>query len=565
MKKHHEIPKITNKTQQDIEELFKKIRQSDFSKDDQELLIGCVEFSKWMPEALQEKDISIGNLRRTLFGDSKNPKKKRAKKDRNDRDEQQDKDESDVAQDNSETTEAANSTSPSSSEDSNQNSNVIDIKSKGHGRLGHESYPDAEIVPVKVDQWQTGDDCPELCGGKLYGLNPGIVIRITGNSLATATQYQVERLRCALCGIVVRANLPEGISEKEKYDFKFKALLSLQKYFMGMPFYRQETFQMMISFRLPASTQFELCEDIANSAYPVISALEAEAANGKLVHQDDTRAKILSVIADNKNNPDKKRTGMFTTGIIGETSEGNKIALFYTGTQHAGEHLKYLLQKRIEKQKRIIQMCDALAANTPKELKTIISNCLAHGFRKFRDLLDYYPETCLHVLQELGKVYRFEEQTKGMTDEERLAYHRKHSKPVMLMLYWWLKRQLREKHVEPNSHLGRAIKYMLKNWKKLRRFLTTPGAPIDNNIVEAALKIPIRIRKNAMFYKTLHGASIASILTSLIYTAKLAGENPIDYLVALQENKSLVFKAPEDWVPWRFRETLEKLRLSKAA
>jgi len=75
-----------------------------------------------------------------------------------------------------------------------------------------------------------------------------------------------------------------------------------------------------------------------------------------------------------------------------------------------------------------------------------------------------------------------------------------------------LKQQLQEKHVEPNSHLGRAIKYMLKHWKKLRRFLTTPGAPLDNNVVEAALKIPIRIRKSAMFYKTLHGATIGNIL-----------------------------------------------------
>lgn len=78
---------------------------------------------------------------------------------------------------------------------------------------------------------------------------------------------------------------------------------------------------------------------------------------------------------------------------------------------------------------------------------------------------------------------------------------------------------------------------MLKHWDKLTRFLTIPGAPIDNNILEAALKIPIRIRKSAMFYKTEHGACIANILLSLIETARRAGVNPISYLVALQENK----------------------------
>ncbi len=97
------------------------------------------------------------------------------------------------------------------------------------------------------------------------------------------------------------------------------------------------------------------------------------------------------------------------------------------------------------------------------------------------------------------------------------------------------------------------MKYMLKHWKKLRRFLTTPGAPLDNNIVEAILKIPIRIRKAAMFYKTQHGANIGSILLSLIVTAQLCGENPLDYLVALQENKSSVFKDPSLWLPWNYQ------------
>jgi transposase len=74
-----------------------------------------------------------------------------------------------------------------------------------------------------------------------------------------------------------------------------------------------------------------------------------------------------------------------------------------------------------------------------------------------------------------------------------------------------------------------------------------------------ALKIPIRGRKAAMFYKTEHGATISNILTSLIQTAELAGENPHEYLVALQDYKSLVFKEPESWLPRNYRQTLEKI------
>jgi hypothetical protein len=210
-------------------------------------------------------------------------------------------------------------------------------------------------------------------------------------------------------------------------------------------------------------------------------------------------------------------------------------------------------------------MCDAASLNIPKAMETILCNCLAHGFRKFRDLSDFFPEPCLKVIRSLSAVFRYDEQTKGMTPEERWRHHRQYSKPVMLELHRWLKAQLEEKRVEPNSSLGKAMRYLLKHWKALRRFLVVAGAPINNNIVERMLKIPIRTRKAAMFYKTEHGAVIGSILTSLIQTAALADENPLDYLVALQDHQSLVFKNPAAWLPWNYRQTLAAMSLRKAA
>jgi hypothetical protein len=203
--------------------------------------------------------------------------------------------------------------------------------------------------------------------------------------------------------------------------------------------------------------------------------------------------------------------------------------------------------------------------NIPKALETILCCCLSHGFRKFRDLVDFFPEPCLKVMRVLAAVFKFDEETQDMTAIDRWRYHRQHSKPIMLELHHWLKAQLREKQVEPNSSLGKAMRYLLNHWKALRRFLVVPGAPIDNNIVERALKIPIRVRKNAMFYKTEHGAAIGNILTSLIHTAALAGENPFDYLSALQDYQSSVFKNPQDWLPWTFRDTLGRIALCKAA
>lgn len=564
----HHLPKIINKSPEEFDAAIREIQKSNLSEETRDLMLGCIEFATWLPEAVREKNISIRHLQRMLFGEGGGKKKKKKKGKNN----HQSKGgllapistpTNGSAGDTGEITETPGNSEPSVSEDLSAPPEEAKNSLKGHGRLPNEAYQTAVDIPVRFDIHSCGDACPTECGGRLYAIKPGIMISITGNALATVRRYHLEKLRCALCGIVLTASLPSGTSVK-KYDSAFKAQLALQKYYVAVPFYRQEQVQRLLGFPLPDATQFELVEQVADAGYPVVRVLENQAANGHLIQNDDTHAKILAVIQENKDQPDKKRTGMYTSSIMAQ-ADGQSIALYYTGTRHAGENLREILRHRSLDKPEILQMCDASSMNLPHPLKTILCNCLGHGFRKFRDLLDFFPEPCLKVIQALAAVFTFDEHTRGMTDTARLHYHRRHSKPMMLELNRWLKAQLTEKKVEPNSSLGKAMKYLLNHWKALRRFLVVPGAPIDNNLVERALKIPIRVRKAAMFYKTRHGAAVSNILTSLMVTAALAGENPFDYLVALQDYKSLVFKDPDAWTPWRYRETLDSLSQLKAA
>ncbi len=119
-----------------------------------------------------------------------------------------------------------------------------------------------------------------------------------------------------------------------------------------------------------------------------------------------------------------------------------------------------------------------------------------------------------------------------------------------------MQQQFDERKVEPNSTLGEAIEYMQKHWTKLTLFLRVPGAPLDNNICERALKKAILHRKNALFYKTLNGARVGDIFMSLIYTAELNGIGPFDYLVALLQHPDDVASRPGDWMPWNYQATL---------
>ena len=106
----------------------------------------------------------------------------------------------------------------------------------------------------------------------------------------------------------------------------------------------------------------------------------------------------------------------------------------------------------------------------------------------------------------------------------------------MQQLHDWPTRQLREKLTEPNSALGDAIGYMLRHWDKLTLFLRQPGAPLDNNLCERALKKAILHPKKSLFYKTRNGARVGDLFMSLIYTCQLNQANPFDYLTRLQRN-----------------------------
>jgi hypothetical protein len=156
-----------------------------------------------------------------------------------------------------------------------------------------------------------------------------------------------------------------------------------------------------------------------------------------------------------------------------------------------------------------------------------------------------FPEPCRFVLETLREVYGYDAVTReqGMSAEERLVFHQEHSKPVMEKLHTWLQAQFDEMLVEPNSGLGNAIHYLLKHWEKLTLFLRKAGVPLDNNIVERALKKAILHRKNSLFYKTRKGAQMGDLFMSLIHTCELNGANAFDYLMELlrhAEESSLV-------------------------
>lgn len=527
-------PKIVKISAEELEGILSKLRASvpvEFYQRVESLLRTL----QWLLLVIEQKTASIRRLHRMIFG---------AKTEKADK--------------------LLNPGNPTASSGSDGSTPTPKLKRKGHGRNGAKDYPGAKRVAVPHPKHKAGDLCPKCLKAKLYLFKlPAEIICIVAQPIFTATIYQLQRLRCAICGELFTAPPPPEAGP-DKYDRSVGTMLAILRYGAGFPMFRMNKWQRWFGVPLPASTQWGLIDAASKTPEIIYDTLIDQAAQGTLIHNDDTTMRVQSLKkiisqAEGQN----KRTGIFTTGIVSLVGE-HRVALFFTGLKHAGENLDQVLKRRAPGLKAPLQMSDALSCNLPKEFKTIVCNCIPHARRNFVDVMESFPQECRKVIERLAEVYRCEDQAREakLSDQDRLAYHQQRSRPVMDELHHWMKDLIDQKKVESNSGLGQAIRYMLKHWEPLTRFLHVPGAPLDNNICEQALKTAILHRKNSMSYKTVRGAEVGDIYMSLIHTCQLDGVNPFDYLMALQPNAATVEKDPARWLPWNYRDALEALNTS---
>jgi len=527
----------------ELEAILEHAKTAPMSQAEYDKLHAVVETLVFLTAELEKKRVSVQRLKQLLFGTTTETTQKVMKK----------------------ILDEAGTHGTSGDQAAASQDPKVDPKAKGHGRNGANAYVGAEKVRVPHACLKPGDPCPSCKKGTVYeSVEPGRLVRVRGQAPLGATVYELQKLRCHLCGEIFTAQTPPGVGP-EKYDAESASMIALLKYGSGLPFNRLERLQGSLGLPLPAATQWDIVAHSAGRIQPAFEEMMGQAAQGQLFHNDDTTMKILTLCGLDAKFPAAKeslapdRKGVFTSAILSVLGD-RRIALFFTGHRHAGENLAAVLQQRASALGRPIQMCDALSRNVPKAFETIVANCLTHGRRQFVDVAANFPDQCLYVLTILKDVYQNDAETKrqAMSADQRLQYHQAHSGLKMEALKAWLTVQIEERRVEPNSGLGQAIAYMHRHWDKLTLFLRQPGAPLDNNICEQALKKAILHRKNAYFYKTENGAHVGDLFMSLIHTCELNGVNPFDYLTELNKHTHQLSVHPADWMPWTYRNTLDK-------
>ena len=454
---------------------------------------------------------------------------------------------------------------------SEKQTDVIKKPKKTTKRSPSKRHNDEGFTPVKpsvvihpLSDLNKGDECPECVSGKVYKTDPGSFLRITGHSPFTPEQHIMERYRCNTCGAYFTADLPETVladgSASQKYGYSARALMAIYKYFAGLPFYRQGSIQKLLGVNLTASTVFDQVELVCDAIYPVYQHLLTLAADAEHYYLDDTTHRILDAKPIEKkvrnSNKTQRRTGVYTSGVIATTTAAQSIVLFETNIGHAGEFIDRILQERARGQTMPIIMSDALASNRPTVREAILSLCNSHARRQFVDVISHFPDEVEHILNRYGEIWTNDHTLKeqGLNPTQRLAYHQQHSLPIMAEIKQWGETHLQEDSVEENSGLGKAIRYFIKHYDGLSCFCKIEGVKLDNNAIEAMLKIVVRDRKNAMFHKTLLGATIGDVITSMIASGSEAGINVFEYFTLLQHAKDQVKANPEHYLPWNYQQ-----------
>ena len=180
-----EMPERIEMSAEELDALVARLESGTMVEGDLDAIKAMAESIKLLRSAVQEKTMSVKRLLRMLFGAPTETSKNVLNE--GDGDEEQ-------------TASESHRGDPSSTEKP---------KAKGHGRNGAADYPGAERVAVPHESLKRGDPCPECPKGKVYPLKtPAMVLCIVGTAPVQATVYELEKLRCNLCGAVFTAEPP---------------------------------------------------------------------------------------------------------------------------------------------------------------------------------------------------------------------------------------------------------------------------------------------------------------------------------------------------------------------
>ena len=179
---------------------------------------------------------------------------------------------------------------------------------------------------------------------------------------------------------------------------------------------------------------------------------------------------------------------------------------------------------------------------------------------KFRDIRDKHPGEYAEAGSIYKRVFDNDDKAKalGLTPLDRMLYHRRHSKPLMVELKKTCEAKIKSKLVEPNSPLWEPLTFVINQWERLTRFCEVPGVPLDTNLVEQALIMPVRYLAGSFNYHSVDGAIVGDHVMSLIASARANDVESVAYLTECLRCHEDLAERPDHYLPWVYRERMKE-------
>jgi hypothetical protein len=450
---------------------------------------------------------------------------------------------------------------------------------KGHGRNGADAFINATQHVHHLAAGIIGGVCPACARGPVSRYRDKVTIHVVGQSLFGAESNHFEQGRCRLCGAIFTAEGSElvvrsGIGTSYiTYAWSACAMLIVMHYFAGAPFKRLEALHRGWGVPMPDANQWRIVDECDDLLAPLYRALERHAIrNATTLRFDDTGSMIIETrrqirqeieALESLGEPTRHvRTGINASCIYIETEQA-KVVLFFTGRHHAGEIVDRILEHRRASAGKLVAVSDAASKNFSLDHADKLEQaiCNAHCYLKFRAVKGQFPAEHSVAGEVYAKVFDNDDKAKalGLDANDRMLYHREHSKPQMLRLWQMCKDKIDGNLVEPNSPLWEPVSFVINQWPRLTKFYDVPGVPLDTNVVEQTLIIPVRYLAGSFAYKTQNGADVGDHHMSLIATANANGVEPVAYLTECLQSHEDLANRPDHYLPWVYRDRLEHL------
>ena len=323
---------------------------------------------------------------------------------------------------------------------------------------------------------------------------------------------------------VKMAPLPEMIVPRGKFSDDLIHNFVFEKYFNGMPLYRQIKSLSVSGVELSKSTVSDSIQNFSELYRPIYEEIKNQIFSSKFIHADESPLKYGG------------HKEKYQTGYIFVYQDKTQV-YFHYGDNRSQSEIENVLSKVSGNDEGFLGylMCDGYAGYNKHKGKRLA--CFAHARRNFYKLAEKNRDA-KSVLDLINKLYYVEKEIYQLGEDNALSQEeileklgecrQTKSKEILSDLKEILNR-LNFKYT-PKSSMGKAITYMLKRWENFQVYLEDPSLPLDNNAAERSIRSMVIGRKNYYFAGSKKSGKSGAICYTLMESCKLQGIDPRDYL-----------------------------------